>query len=123
MRLCLMVEGQEDVSWEQWCALAEATEAAGLDGFFRSDHYLSSIGGDDRGGRVELGIGAGWNEPEHAAYGFPFPDLRVRMEMLAEQIEIVHSLWTDTHVGFEGLHYRLEDCTALPRPLQRPRPP
>ena len=49
MRLCLMVEGQEDVSWEQWCGLADTTEAAGLDGFFRSDHYLSTIGGDDRG--------------------------------------------------------------------------
>src|SRR5205085_806471 len=49
MRICLMVEGQENVSWEQWCALADACEASGLDGLFRSDHYLSTIGSESRG--------------------------------------------------------------------------
>ncbi len=49
MRVRLMVEGQENVSWEQWCALADACEAAGLDGLFRSDHYLSTIGGEGQG--------------------------------------------------------------------------
>ena len=75
------------------------------------------------GGRVELGIGAGWMELEHRAFGFPFPPLRERLERLAEQIEIVHRLWTEEHVTFSGKHYALEDCPALPKPVQSPRPP
>jgi alkanesulfonate monooxygenase SsuD/methylene tetrahydromethanopterin reductase-like flavin-dependent oxidoreductase (luciferase family) len=74
------------------------------------------------GGRVELGMGAGWNELEHESFGFPFPPLRVRLEHLAEQIEIVHRLWTEEHVSFEGKHYRLVDCPALPKPVQTPHP-
>jgi alkanesulfonate monooxygenase SsuD/methylene tetrahydromethanopterin reductase-like flavin-dependent oxidoreductase (luciferase family) len=60
---------------------------------------------------------------EHTAFGFPFPPLRERLERLAEQIEIVHRLWTEEHVTFSGRHFSLEDCTALPKPVQRPRPP
>jgi alkanesulfonate monooxygenase SsuD/methylene tetrahydromethanopterin reductase-like flavin-dependent oxidoreductase (luciferase family) len=60
---------------------------------------------------------------EHDAYGFPFPDTRVRMDMLAEQIEIVHRQWTEDSFDHEGSHYRLERSTALPKPLQRPHPP
>ena len=75
------------------------------------------------GGRVELGMGAGWNELEHEAFGFAFPPLRKRLEHLAEQLEIVHRLWTEEHVTFEGTHYRLVDCPALPKPLQDPHPP
>ena len=75
------------------------------------------------GGRVELGLGAGWNEREHAAYGFAFPPLKVRMEMLAEQLEIVHGHWADGAFSFAGEHYRLEDLDAQPKPIQRPHPP
>jgi alkanesulfonate monooxygenase SsuD/methylene tetrahydromethanopterin reductase-like flavin-dependent oxidoreductase (luciferase family) len=75
------------------------------------------------GGRVELGLGAGWNEREHAAYGFPFPELSVRLELFAEQLEIVHRQWTEDVFDFHGRHYRLEACRALPRPLQDPHPP
>jgi F420-dependent oxidoreductase-like protein len=75
------------------------------------------------GGRVELGMGAGWMELEHEAFGFPFPPLRDRLEHLAEQLEIVHRLWTEDHVSFEGTHYRLVDCPALPKPVQDPHPP
>ena len=75
------------------------------------------------GGRLELGLGAGWNEGEHAAYGFDFPPLGTRMELLEEQLEIVHRLWTEDSVTFAGRHYRLDDCPALPRPLQQPHPP
>jgi F420-dependent oxidoreductase-like protein len=75
------------------------------------------------GGRVELGIGGGWMEREHAAYGFPFPETQVRMEMLAEQLEIVHRQWTEDSFDFEGRHYRLDRSTALPKPVQRPHPP
>ena len=75
------------------------------------------------GGRVELGIGAGWMELEHEAFGFPFPPLRERLARLAEQLEIVHRLWTEEHVTFEGAHYGVVDCPALPKPVQDPHPP
>ncbi len=74
-------------------------------------------------GRVELGLGAGWNEREHEAYGLPFPGLGDRFEILAEQLEIVHRQWTEDEFSFAGRHYRLERCRAEPKPLQRPHPP
>ncbi len=78
------------------------------------------------GGRVELGLGAGWYETEHRAYGVPFPPTGERFDRLAEQLAIVTGLWT-TPVGsafaFEGKHYRIEDSPALPKPVQRPHPP
>src|SRR5438067_2187576 len=75
------------------------------------------------GGRVELGLGAGWMVPEHEQYGFPFPQTPVRVEMFAEQLEIVVRSWTEAPFDFEGRHYRLRGLTALPRPVQQPRPP
>jgi F420-dependent oxidoreductase-like protein len=75
------------------------------------------------GGRVELGLGAGWNEREHAAFGFPFPNLGERMELLEEQLAIVTGLWTEERFSFEGKHYRLDDSPCEPKPVQRPRPP
>jgi F420-dependent oxidoreductase-like protein len=75
------------------------------------------------GGRVELGIGAGWNEAEHRSYGFPFPDLPTRMDILEEQVEIVARSFEDEPFSFEGEHYRLEDLDAQPKPVQRPRLP
>ncbi|MFB3737872.1 MAG: TIGR03560 family F420-dependent LLM class oxidoreductase [Candidatus Velamenicoccus archaeovorus] len=76
------------------------------------------------GGRVELGMGAGWFEREHTAFGFPFPPVGQRMDMLAEQVEIVHRLWgaDGGEVTFEGRHYRLDACPALPRSVQEPHP-
>jgi F420-dependent oxidoreductase-like protein len=170
VRICLMVEGQEDVTWEQWLGLARACEESGLEGLFRSDHYLSVLGVPGRGsldawatlsalaalterirlgalvspatfrhpselakvvatvdhvsrGRVELGLGAGWNEREHTAYGFPFPPLGERLDILAEQLEIVTRTWTEESFTFAGRHYALDDCPGLPKPLQQPRPP
>jgi F420-dependent oxidoreductase-like protein len=75
------------------------------------------------GGRVELGLGAGWHDGEHAAFGFPFPPVRARMDRLAEQLAIVHGSWTQAPFSFAGEHYRLEGLDALPRPVQRPHPP
>ena len=75
------------------------------------------------GGRIELGLGAGWNEREHRAYGFPFPDTPTRVAMFREQLEIVHRLWTEDRVDFHGEHYTLEDAPAQPKPLQQPHPP
>jgi F420-dependent oxidoreductase-like protein len=169
VRVCLMIEGQEGVTWDEWTALARACEESGLEGLFRSDHYL---GIDDRGrgsldawatlsalsavterirlgtmvspatfrhpsvlakaaatadqvsgGRIELGLGAGWFEAEHRAYGFPFPGTPERLGRFAEQLEIVHRQWTEESFDFDGRYYRLEGCRALPKPLQQPRPP
>jgi len=75
------------------------------------------------GGRVELGIGTGWLEAEHAAYGFPFPPMRERMEILSEQLEIIHRQWTEHTFDFTGKHYRIEGLDARPKPVQRPHPP
>lgn len=75
------------------------------------------------GGRVEFGIGAGWNVREHAAYGFDFPGLPERLERLEEQLELIVRQWTETDVGFTGRHYATESLNALPKPLQAPRPP
>jgi F420-dependent oxidoreductase-like protein len=169
MRLCLMIEGQENVTWQQWCDLADACEEAQLDALFRSDHYLSVSGRTERGsldawttlaglaarteriklgtmvspttfrhpsvlakeavtvdhisnGRAELGMGAGWNEAEHRAYGFEFPETSVRMKVLEEQIEIVHRSWQDETFDFAGSHYRVASLNALPKPVQQPHP-
>jgi F420-dependent oxidoreductase-like protein len=78
------------------------------------------------GGRVELGLGAGWFEQEHRAYGIPFPPLGERFERLGEQLEIITGLWstpTGETYSFAGRHYQLQDSPALPKPLQQPHPP
>ena len=75
------------------------------------------------GGRVELGLGSGWMEREHEAFGFPFPTARTRQEMLAEQLELIHRLWTEDRVTFKGTHYSFDDAPGRPRPVQSPHPP
>jgi F420-dependent oxidoreductase-like protein len=78
------------------------------------------------GGRVELGLGAGWNDVEHRAYAIPFPDNRDRFEMLEEQLAVITGLWTapaGERFSYAGKHYRVEDSPGLPKPQQQPRPP
>jgi alkanesulfonate monooxygenase len=78
------------------------------------------------GGRVEFGLGSGWYEDEHTAYGIPFGSLRERFERYTEQLEIITGLWDTPQGGsfsFAGKHYQLTDSPALPKPVQRPRPP
>jgi F420-dependent oxidoreductase-like protein len=170
VRFCLMIEGQEGVTWDRWLALAATAERLGFEALFRSDHYFSATGVDGRGstdawtllaalaarterirlgtlvspatfrlpsvlaksaatvdeisgGRVEIGMGAGWWVEEHAQFGFPFPPARERFEMLEEQLEIVHRLFTEDRFTFEGRHYTLDAAEFLPKPVQRPRPP
>ena len=165
MRINLMVEGQESVTWAQWQDLARACEQHGLEGLFRSDHYQSVQGMTDRssldawttlaalgaitegirlgtmvsptsfrhpsvlakdvvtadhtsGGRVELGIGAGWHELEHTTYGFPFHDLGTRYDVFEEQLEIIARQLTEERFDFHGQHYTLEGCEARPKPVQ-----
>jgi F420-dependent oxidoreductase-like protein len=76
------------------------------------------------GGRVELGMGTGWFDDEHKAYGIPFPPLQERFGRFEEQLEIIQGLWTsEGPYSFDGAYYRLVDSPALPKPAQRPRPP
>ena len=75
------------------------------------------------GGRLELGLGAGWFTEEHKAFGVPFYNMPIRFEMLREGIEVIESLWTTDNVSFEGKHYQLENATCYPKPTQTPRPP
>jgi alkanesulfonate monooxygenase SsuD/methylene tetrahydromethanopterin reductase-like flavin-dependent oxidoreductase (luciferase family) len=76
------------------------------------------------GGRVELGLGGGWFEREHEAYGIPFPPVAERFDRFAEQLEIIDGLWTaEGPYSFEGKHYQVIDSPALPKPVQSPRPP
>jgi alkanesulfonate monooxygenase len=78
------------------------------------------------GGRVELGLGAGWYPREHRAYGIPFPDLAARFDRLVEYVEIIDGLWRTTvgeRFSYQGAHYQLTDSPALPKPVQSPRPP
>ena len=81
---------------------------------------------DMSGGRVELGIGSGWFENEHRAYGLAFPPIGIRHRMLEEQLAIITGLW-NTPVGetfsFVGAHYQVGDSPALPKPRQQPRLP
>jgi F420-dependent oxidoreductase-like protein len=170
VRFCLMIEGQQGVTWKHWLALAEAAERLGFEALFRSDHYFSSDGVGGRGstdawallaalaaeterirlgtlvspvtfrlpsvlaksaatvdeisgGRVEIGLGAGWWTEEHTQFGIPFPPTRERFEMLEEQLEIVHRLLTEDRFSFEGTHYTLAEAECFPKPVQRPRPP
>lgn len=171
MQLCLRVEGQEDVTWDRWLALARTCEEHGIPALFRSDHYmnldgqfpergaldawaticalaavtsslrlgtlvspatfrhpsnlakLATTADHISGGRIELGLGAGWHEREHAAYGFPFPPTRERMDILEEQLQVVLGNWRPGPFSFRGRHYRVDDLDARPRPVQRPRPP
>lgn len=74
------------------------------------------------GGRLELGIGAGWFRDEHTAFGFDWDKHSTRVERLKESIEIIKKLWTEDHVSFDGKHFRLKDATLEPKPLQRPHP-
>jgi alkanesulfonate monooxygenase SsuD/methylene tetrahydromethanopterin reductase-like flavin-dependent oxidoreductase (luciferase family) len=151
-----MIEGQEDVTWEDWQALARACEESGIETLFRSDHYLSVFGRSERGsldawatinalaavtsklrlgtlvspatfrhpaelakvvvtadhvsgGRVELGLGTGWNQAEHEAYGFPFPPMGERMRNMEDQLQVIAHHWS-------------EEGPAQPKPVQRPRP-
>lgn len=81
---------------------------------------------DMSNGRVELGLGAGWYEPEHTQYGIPFPSLAERFDRLEEQFRIITGLWdtpADETFTFRGNHYTLHESPALPKPLQRPHPP
>ncbi|HZQ57366.1 MAG TPA: TIGR03560 family F420-dependent LLM class oxidoreductase [Acidimicrobiales bacterium] len=70
------------------------------------------------GGRLEVGLGAAWNAEEHRARGMAFPPVRDRMDMLEEAVQVLRALWTEPVADFEGRHYRLEQATCEPKPVQ-----
>jgi F420-dependent oxidoreductase-like protein len=121
-------------SWVVLAGLARETTSIRLgtlvsSATFRAPGQLAMIvAGVDQmsGGRVELGLGAGWYEAEHSAYGIPFPDVKARFDNLEEQLAIVSGLWS-TGAGetftYEGALWQLHDSPALPKPVQAGGPP
>jgi len=170
MRIGVMIEGQEGLTWERWFRIAERVESLGLDSLWRSDHFFSLSGHPERpalecwtsltalaqrtqrirfgplvspitfrhpallarmaaavdglsDGRLVLGVGAGWNEAEHAAYGITLPPLKERFDRLEEGIAVIKALWTGGPVDLDGRYYPLRGASAYPRPVQQPAPP
>ncbi len=74
-------------------------------------------------GRLEIGLGAAWHQPEHDQLGIPFPPLKERAEMLEEGVQVMRLLMTKDHADFHGRHYQLNDASYHPRPVQKPHPP
>jgi F420-dependent oxidoreductase-like protein len=155
MRYALMTEPQQGLSYDEILAVARTAEEAGIEAFFRSDHYASFPGASGMpttdawatlaglardtqrirlgalvspvtfripgslakviqtvdqmsGGRIEAGLGAGWNEDEHAQLGIPFPPIGERFDMLAEQLAILHGLWTEEDGwSYTGAHWQV----------------
>jgi F420-dependent oxidoreductase-like protein len=158
MRYALMTEPQQGLHYDELLALVRTAEEAGIEAFFRSDHYASFPGemgltttdawatlaglarettrirlgtlvspvtfripgnlakviqtvDEMADGRIEAGFGAGWNEDEHAQLGIPFPAIDERYDMLEEQMEILHRLWTDPEGwSFEGNHWQVREA-------------
>ena len=164
MRFALMTEPQQGLTYDEILALARAAEAAGLEAFFRSDHYASFPGpaglpttdawatlaglardtstirigslvspvtfrvpgtfakqvatvDEMSGGRVEVGMGAGWNDADHLQLGIPFPPLKERYDRLEEALAIVHGLWTEPDGwNYRGATWQVTDALFRPRP-------
>ncbi len=116
--------------WSLVTALAEATTKLRLGVLVTCNAYRSPgilakavVTADHvSGGRVELGIGAGWMEEEYVAYGFDFPGVRTRLDQLAEALEIITRLFTQPRTTVDGRFYRFTDTPFEPKPVQRPLP-
>jgi F420-dependent oxidoreductase-like protein len=169
MRFALMSEPQQGLSYEEVLALARAAESAGLEAFFRSDHYASFPGphglpttdawatlaglardttsirigslvspvtfrvpgsfaklaatvDEMSGRRLEVGMGAGWNEDDHHQLGIPYPPLGERYDRLEEAVAIVHGLWTEPDGwSYEGRHWQVHGSVFQPRPTSADR--
>jgi F420-dependent oxidoreductase-like protein len=74
-------------------------------------------------GRLEIGYGAGWMEPEYKAYGYQFPSMGTRLKMFEEGLHIMKALFTEKRATFEGRHYKINEAICNPKPVQKPHPP
>lgn len=75
------------------------------------------------GGRLELGIGSGIQSEEHYAYGYSFPEFKIRTERMREAIQVIKELWTEETANFKGKYYKLANAVCEPKPIQKPHPP
>ncbi|HXW33677.1 MAG TPA: LLM class F420-dependent oxidoreductase [Acidimicrobiales bacterium] len=117
--------------WTSLAALAQATERLRLGVMVTGIHYrhpavLANMAATTdiiSGGRLELGIGAGWNEEESGAYGIALGDPAERSDRLEEACAVMTGLLTDETTDFDGRYYKLESARCEPKPVQRPHPP
>ncbi len=127
-------EVSQQSTWEAWtlmAGLAEATERVRLGQMctcnsYRPPAYLAKVTACIdvmSGGRLDVGIGAGWYEHEYLGYGYEFPKPSVRIGMLDEAVQILRSMWTEDETVFHGNYYRVDGAINRPRPLQDPHPP
>lgn len=166
MRVGLMVEGQNGLTWERWSHILALAERLGFASVFRSDHYLGTTAQSSieaylslavaaketrtirfgplvtpvtfrrpvdvgrmaaqidvlSGGRFVMGLGAGWNEGEHRAFGLDFPPTGERFDRLEDAIRMMKALWAPGPATYEGRFYRLDGADCLPKP-EAGRPP
>ncbi len=124
----------QEVTYEAWtvlASLAPVTNKVRLGQMctcntYRSPSYLAKVAASldvISGGRVEMGIGAGWYEHEHDGYGYPFLSPGGRLGMLHEGVEIMKAMWTEDEVTYEGKYYSLKGAICQPKPLQQPHIP
>ncbi len=124
----------QEVTYEAWtlmAALAAVTESVRLGQMctcnsYRPPSYLAKVAANIdviSGGRLEMGIGAGWYEHEYLGYGYEFPKASVRIGMLREGVEIMQRLWTEDEVTYEGTYYHLQGAINRPKPVQQPHIP
>ncbi|MEX1125683.1 MAG: LLM class F420-dependent oxidoreductase [Acidimicrobiia bacterium] len=124
----------QEVTYEAWtlmAALAAVTDNVRLGQMctcnsYRHPSYLAKAAASIdviSGGRLEMGIGAGWYEAEYEAYGYEFPKPSVRIGQLEEGVQIMRRMWTEDVVHFEGRHYNLNGAICRPKPLQQPHIP
>ena len=170
MRVALMVEGQNGLTWERWRHILQLADRLNFPSLFRSDHYftgpietsqqdslecfLSFVMAAEQttnlrfgpmvtpvtfrrpvdvgrmaaqidqlsGGRFVMGLGAGWNQPEHDAYGLKFPSTRERFDRLEDAINMMQALWSPGQSSYQGQCYQLDraDCLPIPEPGRPP---
>ena len=117
--------------WTGLAALASCTERVRLGTLvaaagFRPPSILAKLTSSldvISGGRLVVGLGAGWRESEHRAYGLPFPPIGERLERLEETLQILRAMWTEERAHFEGRHFSIDGAICSPKPVQRPHPP
>ncbi len=118
-------------AWSLMAALAVATERVRIGQMctcvpYRPASLLGKIAVSVdaiSGGRLDVGIGAGWSHKEFAAYGYDYPSDGTRLDMLEEAAQVLKAMWTEDEAYFEGEHYTLAGAITRPKPIQRPHPP